>query len=481
MGVLDTTDGLDRGTPVKTLPVRKAESAPGQPEPATNARQTGPLASLIRPSEDPDHEVAHLLEVEVGNLRELWFRYGSTIFGCILLYAYTGWLWALVWGGAFVGVHRGYVGFLRARAGAATDRDLVIASALFGMVIAIFMSVPTYLLISDDDALRFSAATVLGSMLVFLVRRSERLSGFIWIQVGIVGAFALAACTIIAFRADGIVPIVGIYVCGGVLVFYLAQASFITRAQRLAAERRAALDAQEHKMAAIGQLAGGVAHDFNNILTAILGNLELYREVDEAEKANCLAEAEAAAERAATLVRQLLVYARKSPQTISRVDAGDVLVQTMELTGRMVPATISQKLCWEGQALPVRVDRDLLITALMNLVNNAVDAMAASGGGTLRAKADVTCLPWAVELANGSTLGPGEYVALSIEDSGPGIAADMLPKVVEPYFTTKPVGKGSGLGLPMVSGFAETSGGGLTIESQPGRTVMTILLPLEQS
>ncbi|MDW4497664.1 ATP-binding protein [Sulfitobacter sp. D35] len=203
---------------------------------------------------------------------------------------------------------------------------------------------------------------------------------------------------------------------------------------------------------AIGQLTGGVAHDFNNLLTAVIGNLQLHREVEgPEERAALLAQAEAAAQKGAALTGQLLALSRQSQLTPETVDtdriARDLARMVESLLGprhRLVtdlPDTPSQ----------VRVDAGMLQNVLINLILNARDAMP--GGGDIR-------LTGEIDVDGGLTL--------TISDRGTGILPQHIDRVFEPYFTTKPVGQGSGLGLSMARGFMEQSGGTVELDSRPG-------------
>lgn len=224
----------------------------------------------------------------------------------------------------------------------------------------------------------------------------------------------------------------------------------------------------------LGQLTGGVAHDFNNLLTVIIGNLELFRamaDVDEETRAELLTEAEDAADRAARLTSQLLVYARNSALTPVEVNLAETVNATAPLLKRLLPATHSLRIDCPEPPQMVKVDENTLQNVLVNLVVNARDAM--SDGGTVM----VSLSP---EVCKGTDhFEEGVYVRLQVQDTGVGIPQEQLSKVLEPYFTTKPVGQGTGLGLSMALGFAEQSGGGLDLQSIEGEgTAVALRFPL---
>lgn len=249
-----------------------------------------------------------------------------------------------------------------------------------------------------------------------------------------------------------------------VLVYYqinLAESALVRR--RLSAAQLATFE--QARVETLGRLTGGVAHDFNNILTVIGGNLDLAdEEADPRAKRHLLAEARRATERAAGVTSQLLAYSRQSVLVPADVDVVRALSRVQSFLRRLLPGNLSVVMEPEGNLPLVTVDQTRLESALINLVLNARDAMPF--GGCIVVAAGLRDLNSA---ALPPHLLPGRYVCISVRDEGSGIDPAILPKVVEPYFTTKPVGQGSGLGLSMAKGFAEQSGGGLQIDSAVGQ------------
>ncbi|MDP1875767.1 response regulator [Phenylobacterium sp.] len=233
---------------------------------------------------------------------------------------------------------------------------------------------------------------------------------------------------------------------------------------------------QSDKLRALGTLAGGVAHDFNNLLTAIIGSLELAtrRLGDEGAVRRYLDNASMAAQKGATLTQRLLGFSR---QTESRgaevVNLVEILSETRDLVERTLGggARISWNLAdglWRSAIEP-----DQFELALLNLAVNARDAMPDGGRITISAWNQTLETP---ELQ--LDLPVGDYAVVSVHDTGAGMTPEVLARVLEPFFTTKPVGKGTGLGLPMAYGFAQRSGGALEICSAPGEgTEVKIYLP----
>jgi PAS domain S-box-containing protein len=235
--------------------------------------------------------------------------------------------------------------------------------------------------------------------------------------------------------------------------------------------------AQAQKMEAIGNLTGGMAHDFNNGLGIIIGNLDLLGRLVKAEptaKELC-DEARDGALRCAELIRLLLAFARRQPLHARQIDVNELTEKTAKLLSRTLGADITLTL-HRGLALwPVVADPAQLEAALTNLANNARDAMPRGG------QLDITTKTAELDAAY-TTLHPeaavGDYVLIEVSDSGTGIAPEIIGQIFEPFFTTKEQGRGTGLGLSMVFGFAKQTGGHLAVYSEPGLgTTFRIYLP----
>ena len=231
---------------------------------------------------------------------------------------------------------------------------------------------------------------------------------------------------------------------------------------------------QSQKMDAIGQLTGGVAHDFNNLLMATLSSLELLRKrlPDDPQASRLLDNAMEAARRGASLTQRMLAFARRQDLKPSEVDSPALVQGMADLIKRSLGPSISIDVRFPLRLPSVIVDVNQLEMALLNLVVNARDAMPDGGSIMIAAKEHVVG-----EGGNGG-LRPGQYASLSVIDEGTGMDAGTLARAMEPFFTTKGIGKGTGLGLSMIHGLAEQSGGGFTIESEPGKgTTATLWLP----
>jgi CheY-like chemotaxis protein/two-component sensor histidine kinase len=219
-------------------------------------------------------------------------------------------------------------------------------------------------------------------------------------------------------------------------------------------------------MEAIGQLTGGVAHDFNNLLSAIMGSLDLAerRAATGADITKFLHNARMAAQRGATLTQRMLAFARKQELNISAVDLEASVTSMADLFARTLGTGLQVEANFPEVLPPVHADATQLELALLNLVVNARDAMPEGGRIAISARA---------AQGDGTTLPIGCYSVLSVADHGQGMDADTLRRATEPFFTTKGIGRGTGLGLSMVQGMAEQSGGRLVLHSTPkiGTTV----------
>jgi PAS domain S-box-containing protein len=231
--------------------------------------------------------------------------------------------------------------------------------------------------------------------------------------------------------------------------------------------------AQSQKLEALGQLTGGIAHDFNNLLMIVSGHAELLRRrLTEERDLRAIDAVRAAASRGEGLTRQLLTFSRRQRLEPVVVDLRERIEAVRHMLGSTLHDNIRLDCSVASDLWPVEVDIGELELSLVNIAVNARDAMPE--GGTITLSADnVTLAPETPEGQRG-----GDFVALTMRDTGGGIAPDVLPRIFEPFFTTKAVGKGTGLGLSQVYGFARQTGGSVAVTSEPGRgTTITLYLP----
>ena len=232
------------------------------------------------------------------------------------------------------------------------------------------------------------------------------------------------------------------------------------------------------KMEAVGQLTGGLAHDFNNLLAGIAGSLDLVKlrlrqdRTDEIER--YIAVAQGATRRAAALTHRLLAFSRRQTLAPRATCVNTMVDGLLDMIRRTVGPGVRVEPDYGDAPWTALVDQSQLENALLNLCINARDAMP-EGGRIVIATANRMLDP---EAARASELPPGDYLVLSVADSGSGMAPGVLAKAFEPFFTTKPLGQGTGLGLSMIYGFAKQSGGQVAIDSQVGQgTTVSIFLP----
>jgi PAS domain S-box-containing protein len=245
------------------------------------------------------------------------------------------------------------------------------------------------------------------------------------------------------------------------------------RDTQLALERAREALSQSQKMEAVGQLTGGIAHDFNNLLTAIIGSLEIARRrATDASVIRLIDNALRGAARGASLTQRMLVFARRQELNVEPVDIVALVHGMADLLERSLGPSVRIETHFPLGLPSVKTDANQLEMAVLNLAVNARDAMPQ--GGTVVIAAG----PETLSSARGR-LQPGDYVRLSVTDTGEGMDEETLGRAIDPFFTTKEVGKGTGLGLPMVHGLAEHSGGQLVLTSQQGRgTIAEIWLPV---
>ena len=293
---------------------------------------------------------------------------------------------------------------------------------------------------------------------------------------GAVDARRAVALEILNYRRDGTafwnaVFMGPVFDPDGELIYFFA--SQLDVSQRRESEQQFR---QAQKMEAIGQLTAGLGHDFNNLLHVITGSLERLqaKRHDDQAFARYHAAAAAAAERGAKLTQQLLAFARRGRLEPKGVMVGDLVNGMAELLETSAGEKARLHFNLQRRLRPVKVDQTHLEMALLNIVVNARDASPA--GGTITVSAEDTTVEGRDEA---DMLRPGDYVRLSVTDQGVGMPPHVAARATEPFFTTKARGEGTGLGLAMVQGFVQQSGGRLTIDSRPGRgTTVSMILPV---
>lgn len=232
------------------------------------------------------------------------------------------------------------------------------------------------------------------------------------------------------------------------------------------------------RLEAVGTLSSGIAHEFNNMLTLILGFGEMALETP-AEASECLQQVLRTAERGRDIVRQMLTFSRGDDQPRAPLDLGATARECLNLLRATLPRDVRLESSLPEEPLYVSANATQIHQLLINLVSNAADALREQGssGGTIRM--ELTCCADGKSQAGLPRLLPGEHARLSVTDNGPGMAAEVLERIFDPFFTTKEPGKGTGLGLAVVHGIVQTMEGAITVASKPGQgSCFDILLPL---
>lgn len=341
-------------------------------------------------------------------------------------------------------------------------------AAVFGTVAAIFaivMGAAVYLWIHEGTEGKVLGLLLVVATMLYTVSqlRYEPVACRIECGAIVVACLVLIGVTV-ATEDMGSSSLSMVIELAALTLYYLRAAlSVIATQERLRASQRA--EVHRARMEAIGQLSGGVAHDFNNLLTIIKGNLELRRAIQlqggsllEAEQ--LIRAAENATERAERTARHLLAVSRRGEATPVSFRLAEALEETVPLLRASLPANIALKVDVGPETARVRCDLSQLENVVLNLVINARDAMPE--GGTVR-----------VEVSEGR-----EGVRLDVTDTGTGMTPEVLDRACEPFFSTKPKGQGSGLGLSMARAFAEEAGGSMAIDSAPGTsTRIRLVLP----
>jgi len=258
----------------------------------------------------------------------------------------------------------------------------------------------------------------------------------------------------------------------GKVISYMAIKRDVTHEMQLESELR-----QAQKMEGIGQLAGGVAHDFNNILSALMMQTELISLIEPLPKEarEGLEQIIADTRRAADLTRQLLLFSRRQVMQTRVLDLNEVVMNLAKMLQRIIREDVKLELILHAAPLMTCADAGMLDQVLMNLAINARDAMA--GGGRLRVETAEACADEEAAQSHPDAV-PGRYVCLSVSDTGGGIPPAILPRIFEPFFTTKEAGKGTGLGLATVFGIVKQHQGWIKVDNHPGQGVtFHIFLP----
>ena len=355
-----------------------------------------------------------------------------------------------------------------------------------------FTSLFVAFLINDAEVgwMRVLAAPELGSqmlrkLLPFLVLVPVGLTGLALIASNLNYVSADLRASVLAYTMILMLVIAGFYFAHVInkTEQRAAQAEKLQRESDRARQLAEVALERGQKIEALGKLVGGVAHDFNNTLSVVLGNLQLLQaDPDKSAHPVYLTEAVEAVQNAAELTRQLLAYGRKSRLEPVPTNLDDLVRKTLNMFQRLCPANITVSTRLTANDLIVELDPVNFQQALLNILINARDAQPQGGKIVISTDAQEMGREQVAGFGGAEQLLSGTFVSVSVVDAGPGMAAQELSRATEPFFTTKPVGEGTGLGLSVASGFCRQSGGGLTLISEPGHGLTArMFFPLSPS
>ncbi|PIL19989.1 hypothetical protein P775_11820 [Puniceibacterium antarcticum] len=427
--------------------------------------------------------VESMVKADIGSWTELALRYTTVILGGFFMTIHIGSPVIAIWLIIFLALN-GYYSFCLTKMKPPTSRTVYMRlTTLFITSVIAYSSCAVYVFLHDDMSFRALGVTALVAQGMFNLSRhrhgsiSAIFDTVIVALAGLIMGFYLILQTDHTridhdMTEDMIIVVCTIGVCS---YYVIAQYRNI---QTHVSLRNARIEAiQTQKMKAVGQITAGVAHDFNNLLTVIRGNIELAELAEDPEEvATTLKDAKLAADRAADLTSQLLSFSRKARLEASKIDLVSFWSEFGKIMNHSVPATIETTISANPDLRNLFCDRGQLQNAVLNLLINARDAL--QGRGKIEIYSRRASVAEVKSVGRKSTH-YSAYGAIEIRDNGAGIPPDLLDSVTEPFFTTKKVGQGSGLGLSMVKGFTEQSGGNLLISSSPRGTRVVMVLPTD--
>jgi len=413
----------------------------------------------------------------VGSPLEFISRFALTGAGVLTVAWLIRDLYLLFWLSAFGVLQIAMYHYLLTRRSDARRAEYVAALVFCGLNGVTYLALPAYLWAGGTTLDQFSAIFLVMGYAIYALTRDGTVR-----VLAVINAVPLVMIVLYMAHDFASVNLPMINVAIPVLMtliilsYYLLglRETFVTRRSLRQTEARV-LAAE--RLEAVGRLTGGVAHDFNNILTAVLGHLELHDALrDPQEKAASLRAAHDAATRAARLTAQLLFFARKARLQATPTDPCAYITDLANRLRVILPVEVTLRTSLPKNMPDILVDRGHLETVLLHLILNARESMA--DRGEIRLALDATNETAPRRMQGGTQLEPGRYCVIRIEDDGAGIASHHLDRVFEPFYSTKSKGASSGLGMSMAAGFADQSGGALAVQSRPGfGTQVMLFLP----
>lgn len=413
---------------------------------------------------DSDREFEFFRAGDASSAAEIWTRNLIILSCAVMLWLASDQGIMLVWGLGYVVLNCLYAAFLRRKVMPVRRRHLFYAMAASVFLVVWYGAMVVYVSTLGDGAFFLLAASGCVALALQCLSRNQDFSYAAIIDLTATVVTSLGVLINASLMIEPVLAGIATLI-GGISVvsyFIIGFREIVQERQRL--HRRLMAEKQDDKMRALGQFTSGVAHDFNNLLTVVNGNIELAKlDPDGIEGHRYLEEAHAAGLKGAVLIQQLLAFARKSQINVSDINIADMLGRVQGLLNRVLPAHVNLTVGDSSPALRVRGDIAMVESALINLVINARDALGKQSGDI---RIEVTAL------ARGE-------VEIAVCDTGPGMDEKTLARATEPFFTTKAVGEGSGLGLSMVSGVAAQCGGRLDLRNRAkGGLCARIILPM---
>ncbi len=415
-----------------------------------------------------------LYRADFGTKSEVFVRIGGVAFAAIALSLVIESILFIGWLALYLLQQATYHRVLTPRRRKPPLVRLQSALVLYSIGTAIFLSVPLYLLTWASPSMYLPAVFALVGTALYAIQRENPTSDVLLIDTGFFAACCAWVFYIMApkldFTLDHVV-ILGFCILVTYLFFRAQDVELRRQAARRVAERRYA---QAQKARALNQFVGGVAHDFNNQITAIMGNLELFELLDDPkERHSAMQQCRVAANRAALTVQQLVASSGRTRLQPVRLEIASFLEDLKPVLADLLDPKVELDIRPADYEFQVHVDRDMLETCLIQLCLNAQDAMQGEGRIEIGARRILS----RAAAAPGQPEADPPYIGLYVQDAGPGVSEETLSRLSEPFYTTKGVGAGTGLGLSAVSGFAKQSGGALVLDNAlPTGLHVTILL-----